>query len=191
MQRLLDGLGFAEGPRWHDGRLWFSDFGERVVRAVDLNGGVTEIVRVSNSPSGLGWLPDGSLLVVSMNDQRVLRVGPQGVTEHSDLSRFTKFPCNDMVVDARGNAYVGHMGFDLFARPLQRTAASLIMVTPAAVSMPVGVAYAIWSGLGIVLIAIIGVVLFKETLDLPAYLGMALIIAGVLVLNLVSKAAHH
>lgn len=130
LQRLLDGLGFAEGPRWHDGRLWFSDFGERVVRAVDLNGGVTEIVRVSNTPSGLGWLPDGSLLVVSMNDQRVMRVGAGGMVEHSDLSRFAKFPCNDMVVDARGNAYVGHMGFDLFARPLQPIAASLIKVSP-------------------------------------------------------------
>ena len=63
MQRLLGGLGFAEGPRWRDGRLWFSDFGERVVRAVDLTGAAIEIARVSATPSGLGWLADGSLLV--------------------------------------------------------------------------------------------------------------------------------
>jgi sugar lactone lactonase YvrE len=127
---LLNGLGFAEGPRWHRGRLWFSDFGARVVRAVDLNGGVSEIARVEASPSGLGWLADDSLLIVSMNDQRVLRVGAQGTTLHSDLSPFTKFTCNDMVVDARGTAYVGHFGFDLFARPLQPAAASLIKVAP-------------------------------------------------------------
>lgn len=130
LRRLLGGLGFAEGPRWRDGRLWFSDFGEGVVRAVDLDGGVTVIVRVSGTPSGLGWLPDGSLLVVSMDDHRVLRVGAQGVVEHGDVSRFATFRSNDMVVDARGNAYVGHMGFDLFARPLKPAPASLIRVAP-------------------------------------------------------------
>src|SRR6188508_3630552 len=81
--------------------------------------------------SGLGWLADDTLLVVSMNDQRVLRVSSNGqASEHADLSRFTRAACNDMVVDARGNAYVGHMGFDLFARPLQPKPASLILVRP-------------------------------------------------------------
>jgi sugar lactone lactonase YvrE len=129
LQRLIAGLGFAEGPRWHRGRLWFSDFGDRVVRAVDMSGGVTEILTVDKSPSGLGWLPDDSLLVVSMGDHRVLRVTDSGVVEHADLSSWARFRSNDMVVDARGNAYVGHMGFDLLARPRQPAPASLIKVS--------------------------------------------------------------
>jgi sugar lactone lactonase YvrE len=129
LERLIGELGFAEGPRWHRGRLWFSDFGDRVVRAVDLHGGVTQILGVDKSPSGLGWLPDDSLLVVSMGDHRVLRVTDDGVVEHANLASFAKFRSNDMVVDARGNAYVGHMGFDLLARPAQPAPASLIKVS--------------------------------------------------------------
>jgi sugar lactone lactonase YvrE len=126
--RLIGGLGFPEGPRWHDGELWFSDFGDRVVRAVDLDGTAREVVRVDARPSGLGWLPDGSLLVVSMTDQRLLRITSSGATVHADLSAFTPTPCNDMVVDADGNAYVGYMGFDLLSSPIQPKPASLILV---------------------------------------------------------------
>ncbi|HEX4337339.1 MAG TPA: SMP-30/gluconolactonase/LRE family protein [Polyangiaceae bacterium] len=129
-QGLLGGLGFPEGPRWHQGRLWFSDFGMRVVRAVDMDGTANEVVRVAASPSGLGWLPDGSLLVVSMMDRRVLRVTGGETVAHSDLSHFTSTACNDMIVDARGNAYVGFMGFDLFVSPLEPKPASLILVRP-------------------------------------------------------------
>jgi sugar lactone lactonase YvrE len=129
-KRLIGGLGFPEGPRWHRGELWFSDFGDRVVRAVGLDGSAREVVRVNERPSGLGWLPDGSLLVVSMADQRVLRVDAKGTVEHAGLSRFTRTACNDMVVDAGGNAYVGYMGFDLFASPLEPKPASLILVRP-------------------------------------------------------------
>jgi len=85
---------------------------------------------VDASPSGLGWLPDGSLLIVSMRDQRVLRTSSGGVVEHADLSRFTHSACNDMVVDAAGNAYVGYMGFDLFASPIEPKPASLILLRP-------------------------------------------------------------
>ena len=130
LKRLLGGLGFPEGPRWHRGRLWFSDFGERIVRAVDLNGAAREIVHVEASPSGLGWLPDDSLLVVSMRDRRLLRTTSGATLEHADLSRFTRTACNDMVVDTDGNAYVGYMGFDLFESPLQPKPASLILVRP-------------------------------------------------------------
>lgn len=129
-ERLIDGLGFAEGPRWHQGQLWFSDFGARIVRAVDLDGAVKRTVPVAKRPSGLGWLPDGSLLIVSMDDQRVLRTTSGGTAEHADLSRFTRSACNDMVVDAEGNAYVGHMGFDLHASPIEPKPASLILVRP-------------------------------------------------------------
>lgn len=110
---LADGLTFAEGPRWHDGRLWFSDFYDHAVKAVDLGGTVELIVEVDGQPSGLGWLPDGRLLVVSMTDRRVLRLDPGGLTEHADLSGVATFNCNDMVVDGAGRAYVGNFGFDL------------------------------------------------------------------------------
>src|SRR5690349_17369644 len=110
--RWLEGFGFTEGPRWHDGRLWFSDFGDCVVRSADSHAQVSEVLRVDARPSGLGWLADGSLLVVSMADRRLLRVREGRTFEHADLSRFADFSCNDMVVDDAGNAYVGHFGFD-------------------------------------------------------------------------------
>ena len=124
----LGTLGFAEGPRWHRGRLWFSDFGDCLVRSVDAGGQVREMLRVSARPSGLGWLPDGSLLVVSMGDRKLLRASEDGAVEHADLSRIAEHSCNDMVVDGAGNAYVGHFGFDLLARPPQPKAASPILV---------------------------------------------------------------
>jgi sugar lactone lactonase YvrE len=127
-KRWLGNLGFPEGPRWHLGRLWFSDFGDCLVRAVEPNGAVTEVARVSARPSGLGWMPDGALLVVSMTDRRLLRVHEGRTSEHADLSPFADFSCNDMVVDGRGNAYVGHFGFDLLARTVQPKAASLLLV---------------------------------------------------------------
>ena len=73
---LLDGLGFPEGPRWHDGKLWFSDMGTCRVMTVDLSGFAETVVEVPEQPSGLGWLPDNRLLVVSMKDRRLLRLDP-------------------------------------------------------------------------------------------------------------------
>ncbi len=129
-ERWIEKLGFAEGPRWHGGRLWFSDFGDCVVRAIDANGQVTVVAHVSARPSGLGWLPDDTLLVVSMTDRRLLRMQDGGLVEHAALGSFTAAPCNDMVVDRSGNAYVGHFGFDLLAQPLQPKPASLLLVRP-------------------------------------------------------------
>jgi sugar lactone lactonase YvrE len=126
---LLDGLAFPEGPRWHEGRLWFSDMHDGCVRTLDLSGKSEVVVRVPRAPSGLGWLPDGRLLVVSMEDRRVLRLEPQGLVEHADLSRLATYHCNDMVTDARGRAYVGNFGFDLHARAPQRDA-EIVLVEP-------------------------------------------------------------
>jgi len=112
-ETLLDGLVFGEGPRWHDGRLWLSDMHAYTVLAVDLDGKREDVLRVEGKPSGLGWLPDGRLLVVSMNDRRLLRREPGGaLVTHADLSGFVKQPCNDMVVDGVGRAFVGNFGFD-------------------------------------------------------------------------------
>src|SRR5205807_2554757 len=82
---FLEGLAFGEGPRWHDGRLWFSDFYRHAVFAADEDGKVEEIVQVADQPSGLGWLPDGRLLVVSMVDRKVLRMEGPSLVEHADL----------------------------------------------------------------------------------------------------------
>jgi sugar lactone lactonase YvrE len=129
-QTWIEGLGFPEAPRWFRGQLWFSDFAQRVVRRADADGSLTEVVRVAARPSGLGALSDGSLLVVSMDDRRLLREVNGQMQTHADLSGYTAHPCNDMVVSRSGNAYVGHMGFDLFVRPLQVRSAHLLLVRP-------------------------------------------------------------
>jgi sugar lactone lactonase YvrE len=113
-ETLLDGLTFPEGPRWHQGRLWFSDFYNHRVIAVGLGGKTETIVTVPNIPSGLGWLPDGTLLVVSMDDRKLLRLQDGVLSTHGDLSSIAAGPCNDMVVDTRGRAYVGNFGYDRF-----------------------------------------------------------------------------
>ena len=109
---LLDGLTFPEGPRWHDGRLWFSDFYTHRVLAVSPDGIVETIVEIPQRPSGLGWTSNGALLVVSMLDRRVLRVENGATRVLADLSAVATGPCNDMVVDGRGRAYVGNFGYD-------------------------------------------------------------------------------
>jgi sugar lactone lactonase YvrE len=109
----LRGIYFGEGPRWHEGRLWFSDFYGHCVRALSPDGEAEVIIRIDGQPSGLGWLPDGRLLVVSMIDHLVLRQDADGVLRvHADLSHVSRHRSNDMLVDARGGAYVGNFGFD-------------------------------------------------------------------------------
>ena len=130
LQTLLEGGSFFEGPRWHEGRWWVSDFYRHRVVAVDPDGREEEVMRVEGQPSGLGWMPDGSLLVVSMRDHRILRRAADGtVTEHADVGDLCTGHLNDMVVDAGGRAYAGNFGFDLdaFADPVP---AALIRVDP-------------------------------------------------------------
>ena len=111
---LVEGLHFGEGPRWHDGVLYVSDFYDHAVLRIDADGTATKLVDVPTQPSGLGWLPDGRMLVVSMTDLSVLRVEADGtVVTHADLSGFATFLANDMVVDTAGRSYVGNFGFDL------------------------------------------------------------------------------
>jgi sugar lactone lactonase YvrE len=111
---ILDGLAFPEGPRWHDDRLWFSDQHDKRVVAMDADGKSETIVEVPQQPSGLGWLPDGRMLVVSMLDKKVLRLEGGALTLHADLKALALGACNDMVVDATGRAYVGNFGFDMY-----------------------------------------------------------------------------
>ncbi len=129
LDTLIAGLAFPEAPRWHDGRLWFSDFYTRRVVAVDLDGRNETIVGVPNQPSGLGWTPDGQLLVVSMLDRRLLRFDGRSLVELADLSAHATGPCNDMVVDALGRAFVGNFGFDRHKGEAER-ATCLVRVDP-------------------------------------------------------------
>ena len=130
--KFIDGLDFGEGPRWHEGRLWYSDFFQHRVYAVSPDGERETILDLGDEqPSGLGWLPDGSLLVVGMTRRQVLRAGADGtVSVHADLSGIATWHCNDMVVDARGNAYVGNFGFDLESPEARQnpTNADLVLV---------------------------------------------------------------
>ena len=126
---IVDGLAFSEGPRWHHDRLFYSDFYRYVVEAVDLDGTVEVIAEVPTQPSGLGWLPDGRLLIVSMLDRKLLRQETDGsLVEHADLNSVAVFHCNDMVVDSFGRAYVGNFGFDIETQPLSPKAADLALV---------------------------------------------------------------
>ncbi|MGC2442946.1 SMP-30/gluconolactonase/LRE family protein, partial [Candidatus Binatus sp.] len=126
---LIDGLAFPEGPRWHDGKFYFSDMHAHQVLAVDMAGRREVICEVPNRPSGLGWLPDGRMLVVSMTDRKLMRLDRDGLKLLADMSKLAPFDCNDMVADARGNAYVGNFGFDLHKTEAQRVT-TLLMVAP-------------------------------------------------------------
>lgn len=128
-QLLIDGLVFPESPRWRDGRLWFSDMLAGRVMSVDLAGRAQTVAQASGWVSGLGWLPDGRLLAVSMLDRRLLRLDPGGFGEAANLEPLTAFVCNDMVVDDAGRAYVGEVGFDVHGGAPFRPAA-LVLVQP-------------------------------------------------------------
>ncbi len=126
---LLTDLAFPEGPRWRDDKLWFSDMHSQVVMTVDAIGHAETVVDVPNDPSGLGWLPDGRLLVVSMRDRKLMRLDADGLNTAADLSHIATYNCNDMVVDAKGRAYVGNFGSDM-ASGADMTPAAMAMVEP-------------------------------------------------------------
>jgi sugar lactone lactonase YvrE len=131
MKLLLDGGAFFEGPRWHDGRWWVSDMHRHAVFAITTDGDAECIVDVPHRPSGLGWLPDGSLLVVSMRDRRLMRLTPDGqLASYADLSAVASAYINDMVVDREGAAYVGNFGSDIDAGEAPAPA-NIVRVGPA------------------------------------------------------------
>jgi sugar lactone lactonase YvrE len=111
---VADGFTYMEGPRWHQGMLWFVDFYTYGVYCVQPNGSVKKVVHIEQQPSGLGWLPDGRMLVVSMKDRKVMRLENDGkLVVHADIWDHCGGHANDMVVAPDGNAYVGNFGFDL------------------------------------------------------------------------------
>ena len=114
VRTLMTGLGFGESPRWHEGRLWFSNWGMQEVVAVDLVGKSEVVVRVPTTlPFSIDWLRDGRLLVVSGRESLLLRREPDGsLVTHADLRGLSDKGWNEIVVDGRGNAYVNGAGFD-------------------------------------------------------------------------------
>ena len=111
---LFEGGSYFECPRWREDRWWVSDFYRCGVFSYDTEGREQLAFEVEAQPSGLGWLPDGDLLVVSMKDRRVLRRSADGrLAVHAELSELTSAHLNDMVVDRDGRAFVGNFGFDL------------------------------------------------------------------------------
>lgn len=138
IRTIAEGFTYLEGPRWHNGELWFVDFYTNSVNRVDAAGATQKICEVEGQPSGLGWLPDGRMLVVSMKDKRVLRMEEDGVlVEHADISDLCPGHANDMVVAPNGNAYVGNFGFDLMAGA-DHEFTTLVLVRPNGESEIVG-----------------------------------------------------
>jgi sugar lactone lactonase YvrE len=124
---LAAGFLFLEGPRWHGGRLYVSDFFDRVVRSFAPDGSYQVECEVPGQPSGLGFLPSGELLVASMRDRHILVAGPDGLASYADLSSECAYQLNDMLVDEAGGLYVGSFGYEPGAEPV--LASSLMRVS--------------------------------------------------------------
>ncbi len=134
---LLDNLAFPEGPRWHAGKLWFSDQHDGWIHTLDTAGIHEKVLAVPAQPSGLGWDPDGHLLIASMLDRKLLRYDGDTLREEADLRQLAPHHCNDMVVDARGRAYIGNFGSDIEGGEIP-IAVPLILVEPGRPARTVG-----------------------------------------------------
>jgi sugar lactone lactonase YvrE len=113
---VADGLLFPEAPRWREGRLFFSDFHAQRIAALDpTTGAVSTVVQLEDSPSGLGWSPQGELQFVSMAQRRLCALREGAVQTVADLSSVCPGRANDMVMTAAGGAYIGNFGYDMLA----------------------------------------------------------------------------
>jgi sugar lactone lactonase YvrE len=134
LQPLVSGLGFAEAPRWHDGKLWFVDYFQSGVFRTDEKGTVERVASVDATPGGLGFLPDGTPLVVSQRDFKLLRIAQDGSTsEYADLSAHARGAANELLVDRQGRAYVGHHGFDFFNKAPPQPSSLILVETDGSV----------------------------------------------------------
>ena len=143
LRTLMTDLALVESPRWHESRLWFSDWGTHEIIAVGLDGKSEVIARVPTVPVCIDWLPDGRLLIVSGGDGLVLRREPDGsLVTHADLTGLSGHPWNDIVVDGRGNAYIGNIGFDFPAGEFRPGIVALVTPDGAARQVAEGTAFA-------------------------------------------------
>lgn len=129
LEVLADGFCFLEGPRWHAGRLWFSDMWDHRVYSMSASGERELVVEVPGRPSGLSFLPDGRLVVVSMADRTLYLADGGTLTPYADLSGLAAADINDSVVDGAGNIFVGNFGYDLFS-DAEPALANLVRVAP-------------------------------------------------------------
>ncbi len=129
LKTFAEGFVFLEGPRWRDGRLWVSDAFGKAVYTVTPDGTRTKIIDVPHGPSGIGFLPDKTPVIVSMGDRCLYRLVDGALVLHADISKLVNSDINDMVMDARGNAYVGNLGYDLFSGAEMKLT-NLVLVTP-------------------------------------------------------------
>ena len=129
LSTLASGFGYVEGVRWHDGAVWFSDLTRNKVHRVGLDGTATEVATVPGTPIGLGWLPDGTLLVVSSADNRLMRVAADGSVQEYARLDVAVHASNDMWVDGAGRCYISHFGYDLFGGGTPVTT-GLVLVQP-------------------------------------------------------------
>jgi sugar lactone lactonase YvrE len=128
---ILDGGRYFEGPRWHAGRLWFVDCMARTLLSVSLSGECEQHARLDDdTPCGLGVLPDGTLIVLTMFRKRLLAYRDGKLSLYADLSGTAKGTIDDMIVDGLGRAYVGDLGFDLPPPPDRGAPGRIILVTP-------------------------------------------------------------
>lgn len=138
-ETVLEGLAFPECPRWRDGALYFSDMHDGVVWRLTPEGRADRILELPSFPAGLGWLPDGTLQVVSMRDRRVLRMtNGGGLATVADLSSIALHYTNDMVIDGEGRAYIGNFGFDLNGGESPRPTVLLSVAADGTVSVAAG-----------------------------------------------------
>lgn len=141
-QTLMTGLALGESPRWHDDRLWVCDWVAGELIAADPGGASEVVLRMPSFPFCIDWLPDGRLLVVSGREARVLRLEPGGeLVTHADLSAISDKPWNEIVVDARGNAYVNCSGFALGAEDFAPGLVALVTPDGTARQVAAGVAF--------------------------------------------------
>lgn len=131
IKTILTGMSYTECPRWHEGRLWFADFYTHAIYSMKADGSdLRTEVEVPAQPSGLGWLPDGQLVWVSMKDRKLMRRQLDGqIVVHADVSAHVGGHPNDMVVDAQGRCWLGNFGFDLMAGADMETA-TLLRIDP-------------------------------------------------------------
>lgn len=130
LEVVVDGFHYLEGPRWHKGALWFVDFYTQGVYRVNDEGVAEKRVHIEQQPSGLGWLPDGRMLIVSMKDRKVMRLQANGeLVVHADIWQHCAGHANDMVVAPNGDAYVGNFGFDLMGGADYKSA-GLVLIKP-------------------------------------------------------------
>ena len=125
--KVAEGFHFLEGPRWYENKLWFSDMHGHKVHNLDADGNLSTLAEIPEQPSGLGWLPDGSLIIVSMLDRKLMKLKDGELSIHADMSHLTPYQCNDMVIAKDGTAYVGNFGTDSVEGKIHKTC--LISVT--------------------------------------------------------------